>query len=60
MGTAQISDGRLILTPEETVELQDEYDVDAVFESAKANGMYEEYENADELFEANSQKSQEE
>ena len=55
-GTAQILDGRLILTPEKTVELQDEYDVDAIFESAKANGMYEEYENADKLFKANAQK----
>ena len=56
VGSAQILDGRLILAPEKTVTVWDEYDVDALFEQAKENGMYAEYDNVDELFRANANK----
>lgn len=52
-GDAEIRDGEVVLTPEKTVTVSDEYDLDAMFEEAKASGMYEEYETADALLAAN-------
>ena len=55
-GTAHISDGKVLLTPEKTVKLQDLYELDEMFEEAKENGMYAEYDSVDELFAANAAK----
>ena len=52
-GRAEIVDGEVVLTVEETVVLSDLYDPDAMFAEAKAYGMFTEYETLDELFEAN-------
>lgn len=52
-GRAEIVDGEVVLTVEETVVLLDLYDPDAMFAEAKAYGMFTEYETVDELFEAN-------
>ena len=52
-GRAEIVDGEVVLTVEETVVLSDLYDPDALFAEAKAYGMFTEYETLDELFEAN-------
>lgn len=52
-GRAEIVDGEVVLTVEETVVLLDLYDPDAMFAEAKAYGMFTEYETLDELFEAN-------
>ena len=51
-GCAEIVNGDVILTPERTVTLSDEYDIDALFAEAKASGQYEAYETADDLFAA--------
>ena len=52
-GRAEIVDGEVVLTVEETVVLLDLYDPDAMFAEAKAYGMFTEYETVDELFKAN-------
>ena len=52
-GRAEIVDGEVVLTVEETVVLSDLYDPDAMFAEAKAYGMFTEYETVDELFAAN-------
>ena len=52
-GHAEIINGEVVLTVEETVVLLDLYDPDAMFAEAKAYGMFTEYETVDELFEAN-------
>lgn len=52
-GHAELGNDEVILTPERTVTVSDEYDLDAMFAEAKASGMYEEYETADALLAAN-------
>lgn len=52
-GSAEIRNGEVILTPEKTVTVSDEYDLDAMFAQAKATGQYEEYETVDALLAAN-------
>ena len=52
-GRAEIVDGEVVLTPEKTVTLADAYDLDALFEEAKANGFFGEYETVDALLAAN-------
>ena len=52
-GYAEIGNGEVILTPERTVTVSDEYDLDAMFAEAKASGMYEEYETVDALLASN-------
>jgi len=52
-GTAEIVNGEVILTAEITVTVSDEYDLDAMFAQAKAEGMFEEYDSVDELLIAN-------
>lgn len=52
-GTVRIDDGKVFLNPEETVTVSDEYDLDTMFEEAKNNGMYQEFENVDELLSSN-------
>ena len=51
-GYVQLSDGKLSLVPQKKIELGDEYDLDAMFEEAKNNGMFAEYENLDAYFAA--------
>ena len=58
-GRAEIRNGEVILTPETTVTLSDEYDLDAMFAEAKANGAFEEYETADALLAANQARANE-
>ncbi len=58
-GYIQIVDGKLFITSQTTVNVEDEYDLDAMFSEAKGNGMYGEYDGVDELFKANAQKKQE-
>lgn len=55
-GTAEIADGELVLTAEETVVFSDLFDPDAMFTEAKAAGMFTKYETLDELFQANKAK----
>ncbi len=55
-GSVQILDGELMLNPEKTVKAYDLYDLDAMFDEAKANGLYDEYDSLDKLFEANALK----
>ena len=52
-GRAEIAEGELVLTAEETVLLSDHFDLDAMFAEGKTAGMFTEYEALDELFEAN-------
>ena len=52
-GRAEIVDDELVLTPERTVVLSDQFDLDALFAEAKAAGKYEEYETLDDLLAAN-------
>ena len=52
-GRAEIRDGEVVLTPEKTVTVSDEYDLDAMFADAQASGMFEEYETVDALLAAN-------
>ena len=58
-GRAEIRNGEVILTPETTVTLSDEYDLDAMFAEAKANGAFEEYETVDALLAANQARANE-
>lgn len=52
-GHAVIRNGEVVLTPELTLTVSDEYDLDAMFAEAKASGMFEEYETVDALLDAN-------
>ena len=52
-GSAEIVEGDLALTAEETVVLSDIYDLDALFAEAKAAGEFEEYDSLDALLAAN-------
>lgn len=58
-GHAEIRNGEVILTPEKTVTVSDEYDLDAMFAQAKASGMFEEYETVDALLSANQARANE-
>ena len=58
-GRAEIRNGEAILTPEITFTLSDEYDLDAMFAEAKANGAFEEYETVDALLAANQARANE-
>lgn len=58
-GYAEIVNGEVVLTPEKTVTVSDQYDLDAMFAEAKASGMFEEYETVDALFAANRGKAEE-
>lgn len=52
-GHAEILNGEVILTPEKTVTVSDEYDLDTMFAEAKASGLFEGYETVDALLSAN-------
>ena len=52
-GFAEIADGELILTAEETVVFSDVFDPDALFAEAKAAGAFEAYDSVDALLAAN-------
>ena len=52
-GSAEIVDGELVLTAEETVVFSDVFDPDALFAEAKAAGVFEEYDSLDALLAAN-------
>ena len=52
-GSAEIADGNLVLTAEETVVFSDVFDVDALFAEAKAAGAFEAYDSVDALLAAN-------
>lgn len=52
-GSAQLVDGKLVFTPEETVTVSDVYDLDALFAEFKAAGQFQEFETVDALLEAN-------
>lgn len=52
-GHAEILDGEVVLTPENTVTVSDAYDLDDMFARAKASGGYEAYETVDALLAAN-------
>lgn len=52
-GSAEIVDGEVTLTAEKTVVVSDEYDLDAMFAQAKAEGMFEEYDTVDALLDSN-------
>lgn len=52
-GRAEIADGELVLSAEETVVFSDVFDPDALFAEAKAAGAFEEYDSVDALLAAN-------
>ena len=52
-GSAEIADGELVLTAEETVVFSDVFDPDALFAEAKAAGEFEGYDSLDALLAAN-------
>ncbi len=52
-GRAEILDGEVVLTAEDTVTVSDKYDLDAMFAEARAFGMFAEYETVDDLLAAN-------
>lgn len=52
-GKATLVEGGVELTAENTVVVSDEYDLEAMFAEAKANGEYAEYESLDALLAAN-------
>lgn len=52
-GTAKIVDGEVVLTAKETVTVSDEYDLEAMFAQAKAEGLFEKYDSVDECLAAN-------
>ena len=58
-GHAEILDGEVALTPEKTVTVSDEYDLDTLFAEARASGKFEEYENVDALLAANQTRANE-
>lgn len=55
-GRAEIEEGKVRLIQEELATVSDLYDLDALFEEAKASGMYKEYDSVDEVLEANKNK----
>lgn len=55
-GTVALVDGQVILIQEETVTVSDYCDLDALFETAKAEGRYPEFDSVDALFAFNAQK----
>lgn len=52
-GDAEILDGEVILTPENTVTVSEAYDLDAMFARARETGAYDAYETVDALLAAN-------
>lgn len=58
-GRAEILNGEVVLTSENTVTVSDEYDLDAMFAEAKASGNFEAYETVDELLAANQARANE-
>ena len=52
-GAAEIVGGEVVLTPEVTVTVSDEYDLDALFAEGKEAGAFEAYETLDDLLAAN-------
>ena len=52
-GTVEIIGGEVVLTPEVTVTVSDEYDLDALFAEGKEAGVFEAYETLDALLAAN-------
>lgn len=52
-GHAELLNGEVVLTSEDTVTVSDKYDLDAMFTEAKAFGMFAEYETVDALLAAN-------
>lgn len=56
-GAAEIRNGEVILTAEMTVTVSDEYDLDAMFAQAKAEGNFMEYDTVDELLAANAHRT---
>ncbi len=52
-GRAEIADGELVLTAEETVVFSDVFDPDALFAEAKTAGEFEAYDSVDALLAAN-------
>lgn len=55
-GTVTVVDGQVVLVQEETVTVSDLYDLDAMFDTAKAEGSYPEFDSVDALFAFNAQK----
>lgn len=55
-GHAEILNREVVLTPENTVTVSDEYDLDTMFAEAKASGAFEEYKTVDALLAANKDK----
>ncbi len=58
-GRAEIVNGEMVLEPENTVTVSDEYDLDEMFAEAKASGKFEEYESVDALLTANQARASE-
>ena len=58
-GCAEIVDDDLVLTAEETFVLSDVFDLEALFDEAKAAGVFEEYDSVDELLAANQARANE-
>ena len=52
-GCAELVEGELVLTPEETVVFSDVFDLEALFAEAKAAGAFEAYDSVDALLAAN-------
>ena len=52
-GSAEIAGGDVVLTPEYTVTVSDEYDLDTMFADGKEAGAFEAYETLDALLAAN-------
>ena len=52
-GSVEIIGGEVVLTPEVTVTVSDEYDLDALFAEGKEAGAFEAYETLDDLLAAN-------
>lgn len=52
-GAAEIVDGIMTLTKEKTVVVSDEYDLDAMFAQAQAEGLFAEYDSVDDCLTAN-------
>lgn len=58
-GSAELESNEIVLTAKKTVLVSDEYDLDAMFAEAKANGEYAEYETLDALLAANKARGEE-
>lgn len=55
-GQVEITDGLLSMSREETIVVSDAYDLDALFLEAQSLGYFAEYDNVDELLQANGSK----